>query len=205
IAFAIIERHHGRVEVATAEGQGTTFTLWLPASRAGAAEDGGATPVAASGGRPLHILLLDDEDLLLEIMSQQLVMMGHVVECHTDPNKALEAVYRQNFDLIFTDRAMPGMSGDHFARLVREYSASLPVILLTGFGTIIKDTGEAVQNVDEGVSKPLSHDTLRQIIARYGGRCTLGGGGGSLSSLLCTYMRLILWAAPRMRPRKASQ
>ncbi len=174
ITFGIIERHHGRVEIETAESRGTTFTLWLPASRAAAAKDAGAAPVTHSGGRPLRILVLDDEDLLLEVMSQQLVMMGHVVECFTDPNRALEHVYQQSFDLIFTDRAMPGMSGDQFARLVRKYDEGMPVVLLTGFGSIIKETGETVENVDEVVPKPISHQTLREIIARHGGRCTLG-------------------------------
>jgi CheY-like chemotaxis protein len=174
IVFGIIERHHGRVELETAEGRGTTFTLWMPASRALETTDGGATPVTNSGGRPLRVLVVDDEDLLLEVMSQQLVIMGHTVECFTDPKKALEAVYRQPFDLIFTDRAMPGMCGDQFAKLVREYNAELPVVLLTGFGSIIRDTGETVENVDEVLPKPLSHATLRQVIARHGGRCTRG-------------------------------
>src|SRR5690606_8870438 len=101
--------------------------------------------------------------------------MGHFVECFTDPKKALERLYQQPFDLIFTDRAMPGMSGDQFAKLVREYRAELPVVLLTGFGTIIRQSGEMPQNIDEVLPKPLSHDTLRQVIARHGGRCTRGG------------------------------
>jgi CheY-like chemotaxis protein len=174
ITFGIIERHHGRMEIESAEGRGTTFTLWLPASRAEHPTDDGAAPVTPAGGRPLRILVVDDEDLLLEVMSQQLVMMGHVVECFTEPKKGLERLYQQSFDMIFTDRAMPGMSGDQFARLVREYNTGIPVVLLTGFGSIIKETGENVENVDEVVAKPISHQTLRELVARHGSRCTLG-------------------------------
>lgn len=177
IVFGIIERHHGRVELESAEGRGTTFTLWLPASRAIAANDGGAAPVTLYGGRPLRILVVDDEDLLLEVMSQQLLNMGHLVECFTDPNKALERVYQQSFDVIFTDRAMPGMSGDQFAKLVREYDAELPVVLLTGFGSIIRQIGETPENIDEVLPKPLSQETLRQVVARHGSRRTLGAAG----------------------------
>lgn len=177
IVFGIIERHHGRVELETAEGRGTTFTLWLPSSRAPDAGEGGAVPVPVSGGRPLRILVVDDEDLLLEVLSQQLLNMGHVVECFTDPHQAIERFYRQPFDLVFTDRAMPGMNGDHFAKLVHEYRADTPVFLLTGFGSIIKETGEALENIAELLPKPLSHEKLRQVIARYGGRCTLGAAG----------------------------
>jgi CheY-like chemotaxis protein len=174
ITFGIIERHHGRVEIETAEGRGTTFTLWLPASRAETPGGDGAEPVTPTGGRPMRILLVDDEDLLLEVTSQQLVMMGHVVECFTDARKAIERVYQHSFDLVITDRAMPGMSGDQFARLVREYDAEMPIVLLTGFGSIIKDSGETVANVDEVVPKPISHHALRELVARHGGRCTLG-------------------------------
>lgn len=170
IVFGIVERHRGRVELQSEEGRGTCFTLWLPAgvpgNEAGAAQ---MLPAAASG-RPLHVMVVDDEDLLLEVVSQHLLNMGHSVDCFTDPKAAIEQFYKNPYDLVITDRAMPGMTGDQLARLVREYKSETPVILLTGFGNIIRQSGETLENIDEVLSKPLSQQTLRDVVARYGPR-----------------------------------
>lgn len=176
IVFGIMERHGGRLELHSEEGHGTTFTFWLPIERPKDAS-GGDTPAAAApattSGRALHVLVVDDEDLLLEIISLNLVQMGHTADCFTDPKKAIERFYQQHYDLVITDRAMPGMTGDQFAARVREFRPETPVVLLTGFAHIIQQNGEVPANMDEVLSKPLSQQTLKDLMARHGGRCTV--------------------------------
>ncbi|MBE2212624.1 MAG: response regulator [Opitutaceae bacterium] len=179
IVFGIIERHGGRVDLHSEEGHGTTFTFWLPIERAGDFA-GGEDPVApatpnSEEGRALRVLVVDDEDLLLEIVSLNLQQMGHTVDCFTDPKQAIERFYKQHYDLVITDRAMPGMSGDQFAARVRELHPETPVVLLTGFAHIIRQNGEKPANIDEVLSKPLSQQTLRDLMARHGGRTTVAG------------------------------
>jgi len=178
IVFGIIERHGGRVDLHSEEGHGTTFTFWLPIGRAresGESDAATPPPVEAAEGRALHVLVVDDEDLLLEIISLNLLHMGHTVDCFTDPNQALERVYKQHYDLVITDRAMPGMTGDQFAARVRELHPETPVVLLTGFAHIIAQNGEKPENIDEVLSKPLSQQTLSDLMARHGGRSTIAG------------------------------
>jgi len=174
IVFGIIERHGGRVDLHSEEGHGTTFTFWLPIERAReTSADDTTTPAPAPGeGRPLNVLVVDDEDLLLEIISLNLLLMGHTVDCFTDPKKALERFYKHHYDLVITDRAMPGMTGDQVAARVREFRPETPIVLLTGFANIIRQNGEKPANIDEVLSKPLSQQTLRDLMARHGGRCT---------------------------------
>ncbi|MGH8017462.1 MAG: hybrid sensor histidine kinase/response regulator [Opitutaceae bacterium] len=170
IVFGIVERHRGRLDLQSEPGRGTTFTIWLPASTDGANK--GVMLNSASKDtnvRPLHILLVDDEDLFLEVVSENLLGMGHSVDCFTDPTAALETFYKQRYDLVITDRAMPGMTGDQLAMRVREYQPSLPVVLLTGFGSIIKQSGEQPPNISEVLPKPLSQQMLREMLVRYGG------------------------------------
>ena len=101
-------------------------------------------------GQAMNILLIDDEDLLLEAISEHLMNLGHRVSCHLDPNQALACAYKENFDLVITDRAMPGMTGDRVAKSIKEYRPDLPVVMLTGFGDIMLQTGEQPENIDHG-------------------------------------------------------
>jgi len=172
IVFGIIERHRGRVELQSEPGRGTTFTIWLPASIS-VADKGLVLNAAATDAnlRPLHVLLVDDEDLFLEVVSENLLGMGHSVDCFTDPTAALETFYKQRYDLVITDRAMPGMTGDQLAMRVREYQPSIPIVLLTGFGNLIKQSGEQPANFSEVLPKPLTQQMLRGMLSRYGGSC----------------------------------
>lgn len=176
IVFGIIERHGGRVDLHSEEGRGTTFTFWLPIERSRAFSTDETPPAAAAAaaeGRPLNVMVVDDEDLLLEIISLNLLQMGHSVDCFTDPKKAIEHFYKHHYDLVITDRAMPGMTGDQLAARVREFHPETPIVLLTGFANIIRQNGERPANIDEVLSKPLSQQTLRDLMARHGGCCTL--------------------------------
>lgn len=174
IVFGIIERHGGRVDLHSEEGRGTTFTFWLPIEHnRPVADPAGDEPAScAAEGRPLNVMVVDDEDLLLEIISLNLLQMGHSVDCFTDPKHAIERFYKQHYDLVITDRAMPGMTGDQLAARVREFRPETPIVLLTGFANIIRQNGETPANIDEVLSKPLSQQTLRDLMARHGGRCS---------------------------------
>jgi PAS domain S-box-containing protein len=175
IVFGTIERHQGRVELHSEPGSGTKFTLWLPAGTGSVTSIEGPAPAPdPDAGRALRVLVVDDEDLLLEVVSQHLLNMGHSVDCFTDPRAALESFYKAPHDLVITDRAMPVMSGDQFAKLVREFNAETPIVLLSGFGSIIKQSGESPANIDEVLAKPVSRQTLCEMVARYGGRSIVG-------------------------------
>lgn len=170
MVFGTVERHQGRVEVESRLGTGTSITIWLPAADTrNPPSDCGDIEFPKSTGKALRILLVDDEDLLLEAVSQMLLNMGHSVDTCTNPQHALEQYYKKPYDLVITDRAMPGMSGDQLARSIREYSPEAPIVLLTGFGDFIRESGEKLEHIDLLISKPLSFETLCQTLERFGG------------------------------------
>jgi len=165
IVFGIVQRHRGRMDIKSVPDEGTQITINLPVCLQTSQDP---TPSTESGnGRAMSILLIDDEDLLLEVVSEHLMNMGHRVSCHLNPSAALECAYKEDFDLVITDRAMPGMTGDRVAKSVKEYRPDLPVVMLTGFGDIMLQTGEQPENIDLVLSKPVSVQTIRKTLAQF--------------------------------------
>ena len=73
---------------------------------------------------------------------------------------------RGKFDLVLTDRAMPGMNGDHVASAVKRVAPETPVIMITGFGEMMETAGETPADVDLIVGKPITMETLQEAMAR---------------------------------------
>ncbi|NNE93689.1 MAG: response regulator, partial [Verrucomicrobiales bacterium] len=80
-------------------------------------------------------------------------------------DKALNSFSNSEFDLIISDRSMPGMTGDELAAEVKRISPEKPVILMTGFGDIMIARGEKPEGVDHVLPKPVDQATFRRAIA----------------------------------------
>ncbi|MBI4505632.1 MAG: response regulator [Chloroflexi bacterium] len=165
--YGIVERHAGSIDIASALGQGTTFSVRLPAWAASHTEaTGSPTPVGGGGGRPLRVLVVDDEPLVRRVVAEYLTSDEHVVETAASGADGLEKLRAGRFDLVITDRSMPEMSGDEVAAAVKALAPHTPVMLLTGFGEVISAAGEKAGAVDDVVGKPVTLSTLREALAR---------------------------------------
>jgi len=79
------------------------------------------------------ILLVDDDAAVCSCLSEILNRFGYRVITHTNAQAALECLKEANpVSLLITDYRMPGMSGLEMVRQVREMSATMPVVMLTG-------------------------------------------------------------------------
>ncbi len=114
VAYSIIARHDGRLTVDSTLGQGTTFTLMLPASQQAQADDTqSSASLKVGSGR---ILVMDDEDFIRELALVMLQKMGYVVALAEDGRQAL-AMYREAleadkpFDAVILDLTVPGGMG----------------------------------------------------------------------------------------------
>lgn len=163
IVCGIVKRHGGEIAIDSKEGEGTTITMSFPAVEAEVPEEKLALlPVELA---PLHIMLVDDEAILLEVISELLVSGGHTVNCFADPELALKDFHSKSYDLVITDRAMPNMSGDQLAAEMKTLKPETPVFLMTGFGDLIEETGENPINIDAVLGKPVPLDTLNRKLA----------------------------------------
>ena len=88
--------------------------------------------------------------------------------------EGLKKIKEGLYDLVITDRAMPDMSGDLVAEAVKTLHPQMPVIMLTGFGELMKDSDEKPKGVDVVLSKPVTPNELRAAIAGVSGSRRVG-------------------------------
>jgi len=111
------------------------------------------------------VLVVDDEPVVREVTAAYLQADGHSVAVAPDGAEALRLFESDAFDLVVTDRAMPGMSGDQLAAAVKERAPRTPVLLLSGFGDLMRAAGEVPAGVDAVLGKPLTGSRLKQAVA----------------------------------------
>jgi len=83
-----------------------------------------------------HILIVDDDERMAKTVARAMRQWGH--ECHiaVSGDHGLSLVHGRRFDLILTDQVMPGFDGVTFVRSVKSIDPSIPIIMMTGYGSI---------------------------------------------------------------------
>lgn len=155
----------GQLRISSEPGCGTTVTLWLPAHDPGSDAKGGAEAVPAPrvAGRPLAVLLVDDDPLVQAGTQAMLEDLGHRVTLAGSGAEAEELIKSgTGFDLMITDYAMPGMDGLELARRAAQLRPLLPVVLATGFAEL----GAQVETTLPRLDKPYRQEALAALIGR---------------------------------------
>ncbi len=122
--------------------------------------------VAAGDGE--HILLVDDEVVLLDVYKRMLEHIGYTITAVSTPEDALKLLRANptDFELIMTDHAMPEMTGMKLAEEVRTISPDVPILLASGrLDSISLERARSV-GIREIVSKPASISQLSDAINR---------------------------------------
>jgi signal transduction histidine kinase/ActR/RegA family two-component response regulator len=169
MVYGVMERHEGTIEIQSELGKGSTFRLIfpvrdLPSASAEAAEE-------TTAREQLQVLCIDDEPLLRELLKELLERDGHSVEVSDNGEAGLEAFRRalqqgHPFDVVITDLGMPYLDGRQVARILKRESPATPVVMLTGWGTIMREDGAMNEQVDGVLSKPPRSRELREILSR---------------------------------------
>jgi len=164
IVYGIVRRHDGSIEIDSAPGKGTTVSITLPLYKE---QPRPARPEPAGMmERPLHLLVVEDEPLVREVIEVYLLEDHHVVQTACNGREGLEKYRAGTFDIVLTDRAMPEVNGDVLAAEVKKINPHQPVILLTGFGDLMSGAGEKPEGVDLVVSKPFTLNSLREAMIK---------------------------------------
>jgi len=158
MVYGTAERHDGTIEIDSAPGKGTTMRLALPLRQS-------KTTTAATeteSPRPrkrLRVLFVDDEPLLRELIREILESDGHEVITADGGAEALEVFDRcrdegNTPDVVITDLGMPNMDGAELTLRLKETAPTIPVIMMTGWGKMMRGEEEVSAPVDALISKP---------------------------------------------------
>ncbi|HEU5130529.1 MAG TPA: ATP-binding protein, partial [Pyrinomonadaceae bacterium] len=178
VSFGIIRRHGGNIEVESQYGKGTEFRITLPVAKMGAkivpqveqvetvvpAVTHTAPPVQSSERSRTRMLVVDDEDFVRELLGEMLEAEHCDVYLAENGNEALAAFRDMEFDGVFTDVGMPGMSGWELAREIRQINASIPIAVITGWGEAVGSHEQKAAGVDWIVAKPFTADRIAELV-----------------------------------------
>ncbi len=155
VVHGVIKSHGGACHVATVQGQGTTFSVYLPLHHGRVAQAAVGQPAQDLRGGE-RILIVDDEPDIVDMLSIGLERLGYETVGVTDPLEAL-AAFEENpaaWDTVITDQVMPGMSGVELVRKLKTVRPAIKVVLCTGYGENANHESFGAEWVDALVLKP---------------------------------------------------
>ncbi len=143
IAFSILSKHGGRIQVEPVASGGARFVLLLPAAKTGAAREKAAEPVevecAATTASQPTVLCMDDEPTIRDLTTAMLTMSGYGVVTTRDGQETL-AIYREKmnqgrkFDVVVLDATIPGgMGGADTIRALLKIDPDVRAIICSGY------------------------------------------------------------------------
>jgi len=166
--YGIVKQSEGYIRVVSTPGEGTTFSVYLPAAGGEGPETEEDRPEAESGGPAGNrtILLAEDEEMVRQLAIEIFRETGYTVLDAPNGATALAISdrYEGCIDLLVTDLLMPGMNGIELARKVCDSRPGIPVLFMSGYS---EDARERLGVLDEGrdfLQKPITPTKLSRKV-----------------------------------------
>ena len=169
-AYGIIEGHGGYIDVDSMKGEGTTFSIYLPATEKMIKEKKALSDELVRGKGT--VFLVDDEEMISDAGGQMLKYLGYEVLLANNGQEALE-LYKKNqdkIDMVLLDMVMPVMGGGEAFDRMKEMNPNVKVLLSSGYSL----EGEAKEILKRGcdafIQKPFKLEELSQKIGEILGK-----------------------------------
>jgi signal transduction histidine kinase/ActR/RegA family two-component response regulator len=169
MVYGMVQRHSADLEIESAVGRGSTLRLKFPAHTASLITSERYSRTAPMS-RPLRILLVDDDPVLIKSLQDTLQEDGHTVTATHGGQSGIDTFAArlagtERFDIVITDLGMPHVDGRKVASSIKSLSSITPVILLTGWGQRLIAANDIPEHVDRVLSKPPRLTELRAALA----------------------------------------
>jgi PAS domain S-box-containing protein len=175
LVHGIVSQVRGAIDVASAPGVGTTFTVYAPQAGDAYRDEDAEEPdfgyeddLLDRHGNREHILIVDDEEPLASLAAQILAELNYIPFTFTSGVAALDAFRKDpgRYDAVISDERMPGLTGSVLIAEIRKLRPSVPVLLMSGY---FGDNGNATPRemlADEILRKPVARQELADAVAR---------------------------------------
>ena len=165
--YGIVKKHGGSIKVYSEVGKGSIFSIYLPVSEKSGTVD------AEKKGFPLptgteHVLLVDDERVIVQLEKQMLEKLGYPITCFTGSVDALSAFKADpsHFDLVMTDMNMPDLTGLQLAEALSLIRPDIPIIVCTGFSERINRKKAHAMGIRGFLMKPVLMSEMAQMVRK---------------------------------------
>ncbi|MCP4268745.1 MAG: response regulator [Candidatus Brocadiaceae bacterium] len=163
LAYGIISRHGGNIEVESDVGKGTKFTLQFPTTNERPSLITTHESEQKLNKKNLRILVIDDEDALCNVLERFFLRFGNKVKTVNNGTDAINIVKSEDFDLVLCDLAMPDIFGCDVIEAINKLEKIQKIGIITGRGGEIKPMEEGM-NVDFVLKKPFNLTELAKQI-----------------------------------------
>lgn len=166
--YGFAKQSGGDIAVQSKVGQGSTFTLYLPRASVKTVQTGTPDIKAirdSADGRGSRLLVVEDNVEVGRFSTQLLQDLGYQTTwaANADQALALLSERRDEFDAVFTDVVMPGMSGVELGREIRRRYPGMPVVLTSGYSEVLAQDG---RHGFELLQKPYAVEDLSRVLRR---------------------------------------
>ncbi len=168
IIHGIVKSYKGLVSCHSQSGEGTVFHVYLPVIADPALLESETAPLGLSQLGNERILFIDDEEILAEMGKVMLERLGYRVTVRRNSLEALNTFqnHPEQFDLIITDQTMPGMTGSDLSRRILQIRPGMPIILCTGYSSLITEDKAKSLGIKGFAMKPLAKKDIAAIIKK---------------------------------------
>jgi PAS domain S-box-containing protein len=167
VAYGIIQRHQGDIQIESKPGEGTTVIVRLPVSEILGKEERkeeGSEKLPAQK-TPVNILVIEDEMDVRELLFDILTSAHYKVEVASDGSQGLEICRKEKFDIVLTDLGMPEISGWEVAKQIKGIDSSTTVLLITGWGVEMEEEKLKESGIDRVITKPVRVGDLLNLVS----------------------------------------
>jgi PAS domain S-box-containing protein len=165
VVYGIVRQHDGFIDVASVPGDGTRFSVYLPAVEIEVPSPVQSSGAELAGGRET-ILIAEDEPALRSLTERLLTGLGYSVLVAEDGAQALELfnAHRDEIDLLLLDIVMPGKGGTDVYTSVRANGSDVPVVFMTGYSADVAPHALGSEPACRVLYKPYDLDELASVV-----------------------------------------
>ena len=170
MVYGMVQRHQGNIQIDSAPGCGTCIRLTFPIHEKVAPIVPAIAP-AIKSKHSLNVLCIDDDEPIRQLLEDCLTHFDHRVTTATDGKHGMELfraarLRNEPFEAVITDLGMPKMDGHQLARAIKAESPLTPIIMMTGWGAMIKEDGVNMPEVDALLGKPPQIQELNDLLLK---------------------------------------